>query len=102
MSTMHHFESHPIHGEKVQLVGDVMYDAALFYGAKAEQVSDVLGRLDLVPKGYVLATIHRAENTDDPGRLGAIFEGFATSGQAIVLPLHPRTRALEAVWRHAG
>jgi len=88
-----HLADEGIHGEKVQLVGDVMYDAALFYGAKAERVSDVLGRLDLVPQGYVLATIHRAENTDDPRRLGAIFEGFAASGEAIVLPLHPRTCA---------
>ena len=71
-----------------------MYDAALYYGKKAEQVSDVLNRLALSPKGYVLATIHRAENTDDPNRLRAIVEGLALAASEIpvVLPLHPRTR----------
>ena len=58
--------------ERVHLVGDVMYDAALLYGEKAERHSDVLTRLGLSPKGYVLATIHRAENTDSPERLGRV------------------------------
>ena len=48
--------------------------------------------LGLQPKSYTLATIHRAENTDDPRRLRGIFEGFALFGGDIVLPLHPRTR----------
>jgi len=81
--------------EQIQLVGDVMYDAALYYGKKAERQSQILNRLELKPKEYILATIHRAENTDDPQRLHAIFEGFAEVAQEIkvVLPLHPRTRA---------
>jgi len=58
--------------ERVHLVGNVMYDAALLYGEKAERHSDVLTRLGLSPKGYVLATIHRAENTDSPERLGRV------------------------------
>lgn len=60
-------------------VGDVMYDAALLYGEKAERHSDVLTRLGLSPKGYVLATIHRADNTDSPERLRVIvgFDLFA-------------------------
>jgi len=80
--------------ERIYLVGDVMYDAALYYGKKAEQVSDVLDHLALGSRGYVLATIHRAENTDDPDRLRAIVEGLALAGHGIpvVLPLHPRTR----------
>jgi UDP-GlcNAc3NAcA epimerase len=82
-----------ITGDAVQLVGDVMYDAALFYVAKADAASDVLTRLSLTHQGYVLATIHRAENTDNGQRLAAIFEGMALSGQKVVLPLHPRTRA---------
>lgn len=82
-----------IAGDSVWQVGDVMYDAALFYGAKAEATSEVLTKLGLTPKGYVLATTHRAENTDDRQRLAAIFESFAALKHLVVLPLHPRTRA---------
>ncbi|MCL0076043.1 UDP-N-acetylglucosamine 2-epimerase (non-hydrolyzing) [Dehalococcoidia bacterium] len=84
--------------ERIYLVGDVMYDAALYYGAKAERTSLILEQLDLKPRGYLLATVHRAENTDDPVRLRAIFAGLAAVAQEVpvVLPLHPRTRtALE-------
>jgi len=83
---------------KVHLVGDVMYDAALYYGAKADTHSQILSKLGLSPRGYILATIHRAENTDDAARLQAIFQGLMQVAQEIpvVLPLHPRTRkALE-------
>jgi UDP-GlcNAc3NAcA epimerase len=71
-----------------------MYDAALYYGAKAERESRVLERLGLHPKGYVLATVHRAENTDDPERLGAILEALAEVHRElpVVFPVHPRTR----------
>ena len=78
----------------IRLVGDVMYDAALFYGARAEERSDVLERLDVVPKSYILGTIHRAENTDDPARLEAIFEAMVLASEElpVIVPLHPRTR----------
>jgi UDP-GlcNAc3NAcA epimerase len=81
--------------EKIHLVGDVMYDAAIDYGVKAEQKSLILEHLGLTPQKYILATIHRAENTDDPKRLDGIFTGLAVISQniPIVLPLHPRTRA---------
>lgn len=81
--------------QRICLVGDVMYDAALYYGVKAERESTIAERLGLVDQGYVLATVHRAENTDDPERLQIVFEGLReVSGQvAVVLPLHPRTRA---------
>ncbi|WP_273701983.1 UDP-N-acetylglucosamine 2-epimerase (non-hydrolyzing) [Acetomicrobium sp.] len=80
--------------ERIKLVGDVMYDAALFYGKKAERQSQILNKLDLKPKGYVLATVHRAENTDDPVRLKVIFDALCEIAREIkvVLPLHPRTR----------
>lgn len=81
--------------ERIHLVGDVMYDAALYYAARAEQKSEVFQQLGLVPKSYILATIHRAENTDNPTRLRAIFEGLAAVSYQIMpvlLPLHPRTR----------
>jgi UDP-GlcNAc3NAcA epimerase len=96
-------------GRGVRLVGDVMYDAALYYGAKAEEMSGILGRCGLTPEGYVLATVHRAENTDDLKRLRAIVGGLGMVAEElpVVLPLHPRTRAalareglLEKVSRH--
>jgi len=79
-------------GRGVQNVGDVMYDAALHYGEKAEQNSQILEQLALTSKSYVLATLHRQENVDDLIRLGNILQGFAASKLPIVMPLHPRTR----------
>lgn len=80
--------------DKIHLVGDVMYDAALYYGEKAEKHSQILKRLGLVPKGYILATVHRAENTDDPNRLRVILEALAEVHREVpvVFPVHPRTR----------
>lgn len=92
-SAVRHLANEGISGPSVRLVGDVMYDAALFYGAKAERSSSMLARLGLAKKAYVLATIHRAENTDAPERLAAILDGFARVDRDIILPLHPRTQA---------
>jgi UDP-GlcNAc3NAcA epimerase len=77
-------------------VGDVMYDVALFYRDRARQHSEVLQRLRLRPGNFALATCHRAENTDDPERLGGILSALARTaeGLPVVLPLHPRTRKL--------
>ena len=79
---------------RVHVVGDVMYDVALASAARAERESDALERLGLGSGGYVLATIHRAENTDEPGRLAAIVAGLRRVGEAVpvVWPVHPRTR----------
>lgn len=81
--------------ERIHLVGDVMYDAALFYGKKAEEESKILSKLGLSRQGYILATVHRAENTDVPSRLAAVFRGLGRVAEEVpvVLPLHPRTRA---------
>lgn len=75
-------------------VGDVMYDIALYYGEKASKTSQIMERLGLVPKGFALATCHRAENTDNQGRLAEILSGLRTVAKElpVVLPLHPRTR----------
>jgi UDP-GlcNAc3NAcA epimerase len=75
-------------------VGDVMHDAALFYGSKAEEKSRVMEQHGLQPKQFALATVHRAENTDDPIRLQCIVEALGRVAKDIplVLPLHPRTR----------
>lgn len=83
----------------VYLVGDVMYDCVLEYSRRAAERSDVLTRLGLghgsVTSNYYLATVHRAENTDDPCRLDAIYEALtalASGGVTVVWPVHPRTR----------
>ena len=75
-------------------VGDVMFDAALFYGEKAEKHSRVLADHGLERGGYVLATVHRQENTEDPDRLKTIFEALREVARKmpLILPLHPRTR----------
>jgi UDP-GlcNAc3NAcA epimerase len=80
----------------VHNVGDVMYDVALHYRDKARQHSKALGVHGLTEKNFVLATCHRAENTDDPQRLRNILEALAAVAQKlpVVLPLHPRTRKL--------
>ncbi len=83
-----------IPAEKIHLVGDVMYDVAVYYAEKAETRNRVWASLGLKAKQYVLATIHRAENTDDAQRLGTIVDGLADVAREmpVVLPLHPRTR----------
>lgn len=89
-----------ITGDQVLLVGDVMYDAALYFAAKAQASSRALETLGLEPGRYVLATLHRAENTDDRARLSAIFASLnaIAADVTVVLPLHPRTRkALDAM-----
>lgn len=82
--------------ERVVLVGDVMYDAALLYAKKANSAR-TLESLGLTSP-YILATVHRAENTDDAERLKTIFNALAVLAEdyRVVLPLHPRTKkALE-------
>lgn len=78
----------------VHSVGDVMYDAALHYGAKAKHVSRILHELELTTRRFVLATCHRQENTDDPARMVGIIKGLAriSNDLPVVFPMHPRTR----------
>lgn len=80
----------------VHHVGDVMYDAALIFGEIADKNSTILDNLNIKSKSYYLATIHRAENTDNYDRLRSIFFAFvdlATEKCPIIMPLHPRTIA---------
>ena len=81
--------------EKIHLVGDVMYDASLYFADLAENRSNIIEELGLDAKGYILATIHRAENTDQADRLINIFNGLSRIAKEVpvVLPLHPRTRS---------
>ncbi|WKB82830.1 UDP-N-acetylglucosamine 2-epimerase (non-hydrolyzing) [Cellulophaga lytica] len=82
--------------EKIYLVGDVMYDAALFYGKKADENSIILDKLKLIKGNFILATIHRAENTDKPERLKLIFDNLekVAINTVVILPLHPRTKGV--------
>ncbi|HMI89354.1 MAG TPA: UDP-N-acetylglucosamine 2-epimerase (non-hydrolyzing) [Polyangiaceae bacterium] len=83
----------------VHHVGDVMYDVALSMAARAEAHSR-FRNADLPTKGFVLATVHRAENTDDRSNLQSIIEalGRLSARMPVVFPLHPRTKA--AMARH--
>lgn len=74
---------------RVVYSGDVMYDAFLYYQARNRPPGFP------VPEEYALATVHRAENTDDPGRLAELVRSLndVAGRLPVVLPLHPRTRA---------
>jgi UDP-GlcNAc3NAcA epimerase len=77
----------------VHKVGDIMYDASLFYRkllAKGEEKAELPFA---VPKDFYLLTLHRAENTDDPERLHSIVTALnRLSDHLGVFPAHPRTR----------
>ncbi|WP_369425257.1 non-hydrolyzing UDP-N-acetylglucosamine 2-epimerase [Methanothrix sp.] len=74
----------------VYLTGDVMVDA-MNLCMDISKRSTVLERLELRPKEYILATLHRAENTDDEMRLREIIGAFKDIGSCLVFPCHPRT-----------
>ena len=79
----------------VYWVGDVMYDSVLHNIKLAEKKSHILERLNLKPKSYALATVHRAENTDEPKKLKSILSALdkiAHNECHVIVPLHPRTR----------
>jgi UDP-GlcNAc3NAcA epimerase len=77
-------------------VGDVMYDVALYYKELASKKSNILNQLNLKASGYVLATCHRAENTDHPEKLKEILSALAKLAEdlPVIFPIHPRTRRL--------
>jgi len=70
-----------------------MYDAVLQFSDKAKTKSRILQHLDLISKEYLLATIHRPYNTDNPDHLRAILTAFVDLNELIIFPVHPRTRA---------
>ena len=78
--------------------GDVMYDNSIFFSEVAESKTNILSKLQLQQNNFVLATIHRNNNTDEPIRLNAIFKALNDISIKhkldMVLPLHPRTAKL--------
>jgi UDP-N-acetylglucosamine 2-epimerase (non-hydrolysing)/UDP-GlcNAc3NAcA epimerase len=82
---------------EVQVVGDVMVDVARLLAPRARADDAPLRHAGVRPGEYVLATAHRAGTVDDPVRLAALVDLLLSLDVAVVLPLHPRTRArLEA------
>ncbi|WP_298370276.1 UDP-N-acetylglucosamine 2-epimerase (non-hydrolyzing) [uncultured Lutibacter sp.] len=87
------FDSFP---SKIVKCGDIMKDAVEFYSKTSLEKSSIISELNLKNNEFVLATIHRQENTDNIETLKSIFEGLQKINEKyqVVLPLHPRTRAI--------
>ena len=85
-----------IDNPKVYHCGDIMYDNSLHFANIAEEKINIIQRLELAGKPFILATIHRDSNTDQPERLSAIFSALIRLSKEcqVVLPLHPRTSKL--------
>lgn len=85
-------EGFPYPGMRIEMTGDVMQDAAFYYAEHSAKKSSIIGKLGL--SEFLLCTIHRAENTDDPDKLKEIAAALAEIHRQcpVVLPLHPRTR----------
>jgi len=81
---------------KVVKCGDIMKDAVEFYGKTSAKKSSIISTLNLIENEFVLATIHRQENTDSIENLKSIFTGLEeiSKQKQVVLPLHPRTKAI--------
>lgn len=88
MAAKNNLTKEGISGKNVIVVGDVMYDVALYYRKHAKRPSCIEG---IGNDKYVLATIHRAENTDNLVRLSSIVEALGTIDCNVIVPLHPRT-----------
>lgn len=100
-----HLRCEGVAHDQIKEVGDVMYDVALHHGRRVDASGRILAQLGLAPTSYVLATVHRAENTDHEQRLLAIVDGLQAVAKRIpvVWPLHPRTRGvLHRIDRLAG
>jgi UDP-GlcNAc3NAcA epimerase len=80
--------------QQIYNVGDVMYDAALYYNERNTLRETILSTLQLKNSSYALATIHRAENTDSDSRIKNICNALAelSTSMEVIMPLHPRTK----------
>ncbi|MFC9259276.1 non-hydrolyzing UDP-N-acetylglucosamine 2-epimerase [Streptomyces hydrogenans] len=86
-----HLRAEGVEPDRIHLTGNTVIEAVLASLPGPASRAAVLRRHGLSPGGFVLATIHRPENTDDPERLGAILGELAGLGMPVLLPLHPRT-----------
>ena len=82
-----------INNPKIYHCGDIMYDNSIYFSELAESKNSILKENGLIQDQYILATIHRNNNTDDPSRLGSIFSALKKIAEKrkIVIPLHPLT-----------
>lgn len=85
---------------KVYYCGDIMYDNSLYFSGIAEKRSDILSRIGIQGKEFILTTIHRPSNVDDVSSLNMLFATFDVLSKEeqvyFIIPLHPRTiNALE-------
>jgi len=94
LTAVNNLNNEGIDSNKIKQVGDVMYDAAIYYGKKVEQNDSLLKELKIESKKYALVTLHRAENVDDKERLSSIMQGLNHYKEQIILPLHPRTKKM--------
>ena len=80
----------------VEKHGDIMKDAVEFYSKVSEEKSTIISDLNLVKNEFVLATIHRQENTDDQEKLTNVFSALEEINKTkqVILPLHPRTKKM--------
>ena len=78
----------------VYLVGDVMYDAVLHNSCIAQERSRVLEAVGVRPGEYLLLTVHRPANADNPARLATIVDALGQAGQPVVFLVHPRTQKM--------
>ncbi|NOZ54614.1 MAG: UDP-N-acetylglucosamine 2-epimerase (non-hydrolyzing) [Gammaproteobacteria bacterium] len=94
ITAVNNLENEGILKNKIKLVGDVMYDSSVFFLERAQLKSNILELYKIQSQSYVLATIHRAENTNSQQKLKEIFNALIeiASNTTVVVPLHPRTR----------
>src|SRR5207247_7905562 len=78
--------------QNVHLVGDVMLDVLNWAKQRLSETPKILQQLGLVRQGYILATVHRSENTDDLTQLAQILRAFNSLDESVIFPVHPRTQ----------
>jgi UDP-GlcNAc3NAcA epimerase len=78
--------------QNAHLVGDVMLDVLNWAKQRLSETPKILQQLGLVRQGYILATVHRSENTDNLSRLAQILRAFNSLNEPVIFPVHPRTQ----------
>lgn len=88
-----HLLAEGVSPERIVVTGNTVVEATRRMLPGWPERRQLLVQYALLPDAYVLATIHRPENTDDPERLKTVLQSLRELDQPVVLPLHPRTRA---------